>query len=260
MFISWIDPETLRLLGRGLALTVTLTAITSLASLGVGIVFGVMRLADNAFLRRISGLYITVNRNIPALVQIIFWAYAFPNLFPLELRNRLFFNNAYVDWIGDSTGLLVPYYTVAAIFGLTLNTSSYLAEIFRAGVGTIAQEQVDAARTLGASRWVVLFQMLIPQGLRASFPAISTRLIHNMKNTALAALVSTPEFFHNTLTAISRSFRAVEFLLLAAVIYLVLSFSMSALLRWSERLLDDSLRKGDSSVEIQGDLRRASVR
>lgn len=260
MLISWISPEAIRLLGQGLALTLALTVITSLSSMGVGIVFGVLRLAENAFLRRLAGFYITVNRNIPALVQIIFWAYAFPNLFPVELRQQLFFNNALVDWIGGSTGLLVPYYTVAASFALTLNTSAYLAEIFRAGVGTIAQEQVDAARTLGATKRNVLFQLLVPEGLRASFPAISTRLIHNMKNTALAALVSTPELFHNTLTSITRSFRAVEFLLLAAIIYLALAFSMSALLRWCERLLYGSLEPGGDGAEVQSDLQGVPVR
>ena len=69
-------------------------------------------------------------------------------------------------------------------------------------------------------------------------PAISTRLIHHLKNTALAAFVATPEFFHSTQTAITRTFLALEFLLLAAIVYLLLAFSLSGLLRWVEGRLN----------------------
>jgi polar amino acid transport system permease protein len=126
---------------------------------------------------------------------------------------------------------------MAAAMGLTLNASAYLAELFRAGVGTIPREHLDAARSLGAPSLIVLRNILIPQGIRASFPAMSTRLIHNMKNTALASFVAAPEFFLGIQTAITRSFRAVEFLLLAAVVYLLLSYGFSLLLTAVERRL-----------------------
>jgi polar amino acid transport system permease protein len=153
------------------------------------------------------------------------------------MRQAIFFNNTIVNTLSDRTGLTVPYYVLAAGLGLTLNTSAYLAELFRAGVGTIPREHLDGARSLGASSIVVLRTILLPQGIRASFPAMSTRLIHNMKNTALASFVAVPEFFLGIQTAITRSFRAVEFLLLASVIYLLLSYCMSLLLTLVERRL-----------------------
>ncbi|MFZ0548422.1 MAG: amino acid ABC transporter permease [Candidatus Promineifilaceae bacterium] len=228
--MSWLTKETVALLWQGIILTLVLTAVTSVAALIIGVGTGVARLSGKGFWRRAAVIHIELHRNIPALVLIIFWAFALPNLFPPALRQTIFFDNFFVNALSDLTGLSVPYYALAAAFGLTLNTSAYLAELFRAGVGTIPREHIDAARSLGASPVVTLRNILIPEGIRASFPAMSTRLIHNMKNTALAAFVSVPEFFHGIETAITRSFRAVEFLLLAAGIYLLLSYGYSLLL------------------------------
>lgn len=238
MNLEWLSAETIKLLLEGLSLTIWLTAITSVLSLVLGVVVGSFKLSKNRLLRWSAAIYVEIHRNIPALVLIIFWAFAVPHLFPTDMRRALFFDNSLIYEIERLTGLSVPYYTLAVGIALTLNTSAYLAELYRAGVGTIPQNIVDAARTLGASSWIVLSRILIPRGLGAAFPAISTRLIHHMKNTTLAALVASPEFFHNTQTAISRSFRAVEYLLLAAVVYLVLSGLYAKLLRWIEVYLN----------------------
>ena len=236
--MSFLTSDMVALLARGVLFTVLLTAVTTITSLVVGIGMGTLRLSGRPFWRRFAGVYIDLFRNIPALVLIIFWAFAVPNLFNLEMRQTLFFNNPVVAWGQLVTGLSLPYYALAVVIALTLNTSAYLAELFRAGVGTIAQEVVDAARSLGAGQTAVFWRILLPQGVRAAFPAISTRLIHNMKNTALAAFVAVPEFFQATQTAISKSFRAVEFLLLAAVVYLCLSFLFAVLLNQIDNRLN----------------------
>jgi polar amino acid transport system permease protein len=230
-------PETLQMLVNGVGVTILLTLISSILSMSVGLGIGTMRLTDRPVLQRAAAIYVDIFRNIPALVLIIFFAFAVPNLAPLEMRQALFFDNALADWAQQVTGLSLPYYAFAAAIGLTLNTSAYLAELFRAGVGTIPQNVLDSARSLGATAAVAFWQVLLPQGVRAAFPAISTRLIHNMKNTALAALVAVPEFFQATQTAITRSFRALEFLLIAAGVYLMLSFTFSAILRQIDRRL-----------------------
>lgn len=246
---GWLTGETIDLLARGVGYTVMLTAITSVLSLAIGILMGTFRLSSSEPLRTLGTVYVEIHRNIPALVLIIFWAFAVPNLFPPEARAAIFFNNPLMEGLSDLTGLPLAYYGLAVILALTLNTSAYLAELFRAGVGTIASEHTEAARSLGASAGVVYWKIVLPQGVRAAFPAISTRLIHNMKNTSLAAFVSVPELFQGTQTAITRTFRAVELLLLAAVIYLTLSVLFSALLRWIEQGLD---RRPKRAASTQG--------
>lgn len=238
MSFNWLSIETIQLLLKGLALTVVLTVATSLLASGIGVPMGLLRLSERRALRWLATAHVDVNRNVPALVLVIFWAFALPNLFPAEMRRAIFFDNWLMAHLQVWSGLSIPYYTLAAALALSLNTSAYLAELFRAGVGTIAKEHLDAARSLGAPQHVLIMQILVPQGLRAAFPAISTRLIHNLKNTALAAFVSTPEFFHSAQTAITRSFRALEFLLLASIVYLTLSLLLASLLRRLERKLE----------------------
>ncbi|MFQ5343702.1 MAG: amino acid ABC transporter permease [Anaerolineae bacterium] len=227
----WLTPEIVRLLLSGLGVTIVLTIVTSAGALLLGVGIGWLRLSPTRPLRGLAVIYVEVFRNVPALVGVIFWAYALPNAFDPGTRRALFFDNSWINGLGHLTGLSVPYYAVGAALGLTLNTSAYIAELFRAGVGTLAQEHWEAARSLGASRSRAFINLLLPHGLRAASPAIVTRLVHNMKNTALASLVAVPEFFKAVQTSITRSFHAVELLLLASVGYWLLSWSYAWLLR-----------------------------
>ncbi len=228
---DWLTRETLEPLAGGLALTIGITTITSIASLVLGVGIGTLRLAGNRPVKAAAVAFIEVFRNIPALIQIIFWAFAFPSVFSPDIRSVLFFDNALMSWLGGATGLSLPYYALAACLGLTLNTGAHLAELFRAGAGTLPRKRIDAARLLGAGTRTVLWRIVVPGGVRAAFPAITTRLIHNMKNTALASFVAVPELFQTIQASVTRSFRAVEFLTLAAVLYLLLSTLMAILLR-----------------------------
>ncbi len=234
---NWLTPETVNLLIKGLWLTLWLTLITSVLSLAMGVGIGALRIWGRRRASLPAAIFVETFRNIPALVLIIFFAFAVPNAFPAHLRQTLFFNNSFINATGSISRLPVPWYALAAALGLTLNTAAYIAELFRAGVGTIAGEHVDAARSMGAS-WPTIFRaILIPGGLKAAYPAISSRLIHNFKNTALVSFVAVPEFFNSISTAINRTFMAIEFLTLAAVVYLALSIGLSAGLRRLERYL-----------------------
>jgi polar amino acid transport system permease protein len=237
-----VTPETLRLLIQGLWLTIVLTLTSSILAVSLGILIGSLRLFRSRWATWPAIMFVETFRNIPALVLIIFWAFAFPNAFPAETRRALFFDNLLINWLSDMTGLSIPWYVIAALLGLTLNSAAYIAELFRAGVGTVAREHVDAAQTMGASTPTILRTILIPGGLRAAYPAITSRLIHTLKNTALASFVSAPEFFNSILASINRSFMAIEFLTLAALIYLSLAFGMSAGLHWLERYLYSARR------------------
>lgn len=236
--MGWLSQELIMLLMRGLLYTLLLTAITSVSSMIIGIFVGSLRISRQPLLSRAASIYVNIFRNVPALVLIIFLAFAVPNLFALDQRQSLFFDNLLAVWAGSITGLSLPYYALAVIMTLTLNSSAYLAELLRAGVGTIPRQIVDAARSLGASNTAVFRQILLPQAVLAAFPAITTRLIHNMKNPALASIVAVPEFFHVTQASITRTFFALHFLLLAASIYLLLSISFAALFGQIERWLD----------------------
>ena len=237
---EWLTPEIVDLLISGLAVTVALTVVTSITSFVVGVSVGALRLSANRGLRRSAAIFVEVFRNIPTLILIIFWAFAFPSLFPETVRADVFFDNQLVVWLQGVTGLSLPYYALAVCLALTLNTGAHIAEIFRAGVGTLPRDRVEAARLLGAGGLSLFATVLLPGGVRASFPAMTTRLIHNMKNTALAAFVAVPELFHGVQASVTRSFRAIELLTLAALGYLLLSALMAAMLQQ----VDYRLRRG----------------
>lgn len=226
-----MSAETIRSLVDGLVFTVALTLLTSVVALALGILIGALRLSASRLARAFAGAYVEVFRNIPALVLVIFWAYAFPNVFAAEARQGVFFDNRWADVLADLTGVSIPYYALAAALGLTLNTSAYIAELFRAGVGTLARPHWEAARTLGASPSQGFRRLLLPHGLKAASPALVTRLVHHMKNTSLASFVAVPEFFQAVQSSISDSFQAVRMLTLAAVVYVLLSLVWAAVLR-----------------------------
>ncbi len=248
---SWLEPEIRTLLLQGIWLTVVLTLLTTVLSVVIGVLMGTLRLSGSRWLAWPATAFVETFRNIPALILIIFWAFAFPNAFPTEVRSGLFFNNLFMNEIGRLTGLLLPWYALAATLGLTLNTAAYVAELFRAGVGTIAREHIDAAKTMGIPNLTIFRSIILPGGLRAAYPAITSRLIHNMKNTALASFVSVPEFFAGIQGAINKSFQAIEFLSLAAIVYLILSFLLSLLLRQLERLLYPRNKEAIPQIEAR---------
>lgn len=239
---GWLTSETVELLVNGALVTVLLTAITTVGAMAVATGVAATRFSGGPLARRLATAYVELFRNVPALIQIIFWAFAFPSVFPADIRRTIFFDNMVADAVSSVSRLPLPYYAFAACFGLVLNTSGHLAEILRAGIGSVPSEQFDLARTMGASKRVVFRSVALPEGLRAAWPAVSNRLVHNMKNTALASFVAVPELFHQMEASINRTFRATEYLMLTAGMYLLLSLALSALLG----SIDHRLHRGRS--------------
>ncbi|MEM8923975.1 MAG: amino acid ABC transporter permease [Actinomycetota bacterium] len=232
-----ISAELATALAGGIALTLGMTALTTVASLLLAFRLTEARMSPRRVVRLPATIVVEVFRNVPALVQIIFWAFAVPNLFTADTRRAVFFDNAVMDALGAVTGLPLPYYGLAAAIGLTLNTTGHLTEILRSGVGSMPGEHLDAARTLGASRRTAMRRVLLPTGFRTTFPAISSRLVHNMKNTALASFVAVPELFGVIQGEITRTFDATRLLLLGAAVYLVLAWLMTVVLDVVDRRL-----------------------
>lgn len=235
MLPDWLTPQVQEQLIEGLIATLGLTIVTTITSLTLGYWAALGRSSNRPMLRKIAGGYVEIFRNVPALILVIFFAFAVPNLFPIELRRPIFFSNPLADTLGDFTGFPIPYYGAAAALALTLNTGAHLAEIFRSGFASVPASRVDAARSLGASYSAALRAVVAPIGIRIAFPAISNRLIHNLKNTSLASFVAVPELFQVIQGSITRTFRATELLLFAAILYLVLSTVMTFGLRLIER-------------------------
>ena len=246
---QWLTGELAGAIGQGVIVTVVLTLITSVTSFVVGVLAAIGRRSRRRWARRVAAAFVDTFRNVPALILLLFMAFAVPNVFDADLRRRLFFDNWLIDLAGAITTLPIPYYAFAAVVALTANTGAHLAEIVRFGMDAVPTERIDAARTLGASARTAYFSVTMPDGVRIAFPAVINRLIHNLKNTALVGFVAVPDAFQEIQGAITKTFEATELLVFAAGLYLALA----TIFEWGLRQLESALWRGrpiDRTIDV----------
>lgn len=190
-----------------MTLALFITSITLGGLLALGLVW--MRTGGNPILSGFAKAYIFVFRGSPLLIQmfLIFYGlgqfgiirYSF--LWPL---------------------LLEPF--VCAVLSLALCTAGYTAEIFRGGIRAVSPKEIEAARSIGMSGFLLVRRILAPIAFRHALPAYSTEIVLMLKSTALASLVTVWEVTGVAQRLISHTYRTMEVFLCAAVIYLVLNF------------------------------------
>lgn len=246
---TWLTAELSGEIARGIAVTIVLTIVTSLSSLAVGLTAAIARRSERRGVRLVAGAFVETFRNVPALILLIFFAFAVPNVLPAELRRTVFFDNGFVDTVGTVTTLPLPYYAIAAVIALTVNTGAHLAEVIRAGLDSVPASRVEAARSLGATARSAYLTVAVPDGIRIAFPGITNRLVHNLKNTALVSFVAVPDAFQEIQAAITKTFQATELLIAAAVIYLALA----TVLEWGLHRIEAALWRGrpiDRAIDV----------
>ena len=231
---SVLTPENLSVLAGGLAVTVVLAVFSGVLATALGLGIVILRYSGRPSARRFADAFVELFRNIPALVLVLAFSFALPLALPLTLRRQLLFDNLVIDSVFDATGVHL-YYFIALALALSLNTAGYLVEVFRAGFESIDTIQVDAGYSTGLSRRQVLRYLIVPQGLGVSVPPATNRLIHNLKNTALAIFVPVPDFFSAVQSVISRTFRGLELIIIGVAVYLLLSWITAGLLARSFR-------------------------
>ncbi len=203
------------LLLEGTLLTIGL----SLAAIAIGTILGLFialgKLMRNKILAFPFVAYITFFRGTPLFVQLLLIHFG---LVPLMT--------------GETNGIL------AAILALSLNSAAYIAEIFRGGIQSIEQGQMEAARSLGMTHVQAMRHVIIPQAIKRTIPPMGNEFIVLIKESSLAAIVAAPELMYWSRSMGSEYLAVWEPYLTAAVIYLVLTLSLSFVLHRIERRLD----------------------
>lgn len=201
------------------------TLILTLSAMLVGIVCAaalvLMRESDNPILTTFAWLWIWFFRGTPLYTQLLFWG-LFAVLFP-RLSISVPFGPEILgvpsDWIVTAG--------VAAILGLGLNESAYLAEIFRAGFKSIDRGQTEAAQAIGMSRGRIWWRILLPQAMRTIIPPTGNETIGMLKGTALVLAVPfTLDLMFATSAIANRIYLPVPMLMVAAFWYLVITSVM----------------------------------
>ncbi len=203
---------------RGLWGTIWLSVVTIIFGSILGVLVALMRMGKNKVLNGIASVYIEILRGTPVLLQLYFFWLGLPKLLVM----------------------FEPSDTFCIIVALVINSSAYVAEIIRAGIGAVDKGQFEAARSLGLSERNMMAKVIMPQAIKNILPAIGNEFISIIKGTSLASTFFIVELTTSFKTIQSTTFRAIEPLLISGVIYFVLTFTLSRLLRIMERRMKAS--------------------
>lgn len=199
---------------RGLLVTIELWVPSILLGLAGGLIVALGRMSRHRWLQRVALGYVELFRDVPVLIQLIWFFYAFPVIIGVQLQ---------------------PF--VAALLGLSLNTSAYCAEIFRGGIESVARGQFEGARALGMTQRALMRRIVLPQVGRRMLPAFTNRAIELAKVTSLASILSVHELMYQGRLLSSTYYRPLEILTTVAVVYFVLIYPGSYLSARLERRL-----------------------
>jgi polar amino acid transport system permease protein len=198
----------------GLGTTVVLAVVAMAIGSIVGGLLAAAQLSDFAPLRWAATVYIGVFRGIPPLVQLIFWfnlAYLLP-----RLSIGIPFGPVFASW--DANLVITPL--TAAIIGLSLVESAYLAEIIRAGLLSIDSGQRDAARAMGLTPGQTFVRVVLPQAMRTIIPPAGSQFISVLKGTALVSVIAMADLLHSVQVIYNRTYEIVPMLIVACLWYL----------------------------------------
>jgi len=177
-----------------------------------GILIGMCRISRNRLVYGASTVYVEAFRGTPLLIQIFLIYLGLPQL-----------------------GIYVDSPLVAGLIALSLNSAAYQSEIFRGGVQSISVGQIEAARSLGMTYNQALFNVVIPQALRNALPPYTNEFITMIKDSSLVMTIGVLELTQRGKLISATTGQSIPVLLFVALLYFVLTFSTSRILRYVER-------------------------
>ena len=206
----------LPVLWRGVIVTLELWAACRAIGLILGFFIALMRVSPAAPLRFLGRAFVEIFRNIPALIQLIWFFYAFPILIGAQLT---------------------PF--TAAVLGISLNTAAFSAEIYRSGIQSLERGQWEGAMAIGMSRVATFRRVILPQVFRRMLPAFTNRAVEVAKVTSLASVLSVHELMYQGRLLSSTYYRPLEILTTVGIVYLVMIYPMT----WTSAALERRMRR-----------------
>jgi glutamate/aspartate transport system permease protein len=201
---------------EGMVFTITLTLIAMTGGIIFGTLLAMMRLSSFKPVSMLAGGYVNLMRSLP-LVLVIFW---------------FFFLVPFIGgWIiGASQPVRVGAFLSAAIT-FTMFEAAYYCEIMRAGIQSIARGQVWSGYALGLNYWQTMGHIVLPQAFRNMLPVLLTQTIILFQDTSLVYVISATDFLGAADKVANRDYRKVEMYTFAAVVYFIICYSLSLLVK-----------------------------
>ena len=202
---------------KGTVNTLLLSLLATVMGFLLGMILALLRISTpkNWFLklpRALAGAYIELIRGTPLLVQLL-----------------LIFN--------ATTGM--SRYA-AGVIALSLNSAAYVAEIIRAGIQSVDKGQMEAARSLGLSSFITYKEIILPQAVKNILPALGNEFIVLIKETAIVSMVGIVDLMYGVSIVQSKTYQPVPPLIMALLIYLALTLTLSKGVKGAERRLNRS--------------------
>ncbi|MGQ7249245.1 amino acid ABC transporter permease [Halomonas sp. V046] len=210
-FFNWdVFVRTLPMLMQGLGKTLMLGFLSIVLGLVGGLALALLRLYGPLVVRVVTIAYIDIFRSLPVLVWLVIVYYALP-------------------FVGIT---LSPF--AAACTALTMISSAYAAEIYRAGIEAVPRGQFEAAQSIGLSQYRVMCDVVLPQAIRLIIPPLTSNCINVMKDTALASVVAMPDLLKQATQAQALAANPTP-LIGAALLYLAVLLPLVRLVGLLER-------------------------
>jgi len=210
---------------RGAGVTLLISIVGTILGSALGLLIGVVRtipMPDKGTKRGILkvvnavlSVYIEVFRGTPMIVQAMVIYYGSAIAFNINMNNL-----------------------VAGMFIVTINTAAYMSEIVRGGIHSVDKGQFEAAQAIGMNHIQTMWNVVLPQVIRNILPATGNEFVINIKDTSVLNVISVTELFFQTKSIAGNNFKYFESFFIASVIYFVMTFTVTRILRLIEKKLD----------------------
>lgn len=210
--------ESLPILLQGTIITLQIALLGALLGILLGTILGVMQTSRQKWLRWLVTFYVTLIRGTPMLIQITFAFYILPQF-----------------------GIQLPALWVS-IVAIGLNSAAYVSQIIKAGIRSIGRGQIEAGKVLGLSTMQITRFILLPQAFRVVIPALGNEFITLIKDSSLASTIGVIELTKTGIFIRGRTFDAVTAFTAVALIYLIITTSLSLAINWFEQRMNRHAR------------------
>ena len=219
----------------GVGNTMLIALVGTVAGLLIGLLTGMVRTAPlskravprvlHRILNGIIAVYVEIFRGTPMMVQsmVIYWGYAFAT--------------------GGKTLPLIP----SGILIVSINTGAYMAEIVRGGIISIDRGQFEGALSIGMSHAQTMVKVVLPQVMRNILPSVSNEFVINITDTSVLNVIGVTELYYFAGIIKRQNFQTFQTYLVVCVLYFILTFTVTRILRYIEKRLD-----GKNSYTIFG--------
>ena len=196
----------------GLWITLKISVIATIAGIIIGVIGGIARLSSNPMFKWTTIVYVEIIRGSPLMVQILIWYFVFGTVI-----NDLLAANG--------LGRLPAFWYGAA--SLACFAGAYVTEIVRAGIQSIHRGQTEAARSLGMSYAQSMRYIILPQAMRRILPPLAGQFISLIKDSSLLGIIAIRELTKAAREVVTATLQPFEVYFLAAILYLILTFTLS---------------------------------